>query len=234
MEIYLYCSYEQSQKGFCLTKIAGDTLVPCPNAPEIIGEFLYYDRYQVLWRDIPAETQPVKREIAISGSFFGVRGLTGHIRGDRWGNANVAFLAQNEADIIALRRMALGILGDMDSFSVMLLRQLSIGGDAGYLLDVPVFWDYLNKFKGAGKLKPMVEADHPAMSLLSSLTRQEPAKTEQELLRIAVSVTDWEGPGEKSKIGFWHRRRLQPILSPEQFKSIFTGHGPVWALYSAE
>lgn len=234
MEIYLYCSYEQSQKGFCLTKIAGDELVLCPKAPEIIGEFFYYDRYQILWRDIPDDTQPNKREIAVCGSFFGLRGLKGRIRGERWGNANVAFLAENDEDITALRRIGIGILGDVDSFTVMLLRQLSIGGDAGYQLDVPVFQEYINRFTAAARLKPLVDTGHPAMGILPFLKRQDPARTSQDLVRFAVSVADWEDPSEKTKKGFWNRRRILPILKPEQYQTIFTGNGPIWELYPAE
>lgn len=233
MEIYLYCSYEQSQRGFCLTKIEGNTLVSCPNAPEIIGNFFYYDRYQVLWQDIPADLQPNKQEVAIKGSFFGLRGLKGRIQGGRWGSANIALLTNDPGELSALRRMALGILGDVDQFNVLLLQQLSIGGDAGYLLDVPVLLQYLNAFSQASKLKLLVDGCHPAMALLPSLQRKDTAQTTSELLRLAVGNSLPNGSAEKAK-GFFRRKKPRPLLTPEQFKDIFTGQGPLWTLHAAQ
>lgn len=229
MEIYLYCSYEQSQKGFCLTKIEGDSLVPCSNAPEIIGEFFYYDRYQVLWRDIPGELQPNKRQIAASGSFFGLRGLKGRIQGGRWGNANIAFWVSDPEEIPTLRRIAMGILGNVDAFTVLLLQQLSIGGESGYLLDVPVVQRYLDTFTRSTRLKLLDVGS--ALSLLPFLQRKEDAQTPEELVRLAVG-SDLADLTAKKR--FLQRSKPQPLLTPEQFHEIFSGHGALWELYSAD
>lgn len=234
MEIYLYCSYEQSQKGFTLTKIEGDRLVPCPQAPDIVGDFFYYDRYQVLWRELPSEHQPSKREIAVSGGFFGIRGLKGRIQGDRWGSANIAFWARDPMDLVALRRISMGILGDVDGFTVLLLRQLSIGGEAGYQLDVASLLSRLESFTQSSLIRLQVNSDHPVMGVLPNLQRIEAARTSTELVRLAVCSSDWEGLTAKSKSGFWHRRQYNPLLTPEEFQAVFTGHGPIWELHKAD
>lgn len=231
MEIYFYCSYEHSKRGFFLTRLEEDGLVPAEDGgwhpPEVVWKFFSYDRYRFLWRDLcPPVDKPWQRP-QCAGSFCGLRDLRGAMADGRSGTANLAFLAGSEEETL-LRRTALAILADYSGFQAMIFRWLSVGEPCGYRLDVPAFRDWLRRCGSASRLR-LVEADSPAARLLPGLQRTEPPRLERDTLRLAACTCTWkeiyESMGSRS---IW-RRKPRCAITEEQFDAAFSG-GPVWTL----
>lgn len=179
MRIYLYCSYAHSQKGFCLTRLEGESLVPQPlsqlSGPmeQAVDRFLSYDSFRILWQEFPGDVRFgfVKD---VCGGIFGVRSLRGSIA-DRSGVANVVLLAERE-ELPSLQAVAQRILEDLSGFSQALFAKLTIGGKCGY------------------------QETGPELRQLFDSLMSHPAEPEQpkrltlmkELLKFAVYVGSWE------------------------------------------
>lgn len=231
MKIYFYCSYEHSRRGFFLTRLEENGLVPAEEGqqvPEIIWEFFSYDRYSFLWRDLcPPVKQPWQRP-QCTGSFCGVRNLRGSMADGRNGTVNLAFLAEPEEEAL-LRRTALAILADYSGFRSMIFAWLSVGEPCGYRLDAPAFQDWLRRCGSAGQLRRLVAADAPAARLLSSLQCMQPPRLERDTLRLAACTCAWREIYEAAGSRPIWRLRPQNAITQEQFDAAFSS-GPVWTL----
>lgn len=236
MEIYFYCSYEHSRRGFFLTRLEEDGLVPAEDGdrqpPEMIREFFSYDRYSFLWRDLcPPVDKPWQRP-QCTGGFCGLRSLRGTMADGRSGTVNLAFLAGPEEETL-LRRTALTILADYSGFRSMIFSWLFVGEPCGYQLDVPAFRDWLHRCGGASRLRRLVEADSPAARLLPGLQRTRPPRLERDALRLAACTCTWKEIYESMGSRPIWRRRPRCAITEEQFDAAFSG-GPVWTLQEPE
>lgn len=232
MEIYFYCSYEHSRRGFFLTRLEEDGLVPAEGEgrqpPEAVREFFSYDRYSFLWRDLcPPVEKPWQRP-QCTGSFCGVRNLRGAMADGRNGTVNLAFLAGPEEEAL-LRRTALSILADYGGFQSMIFGWLSVGEPCGYRLDAPAFWDWLRRCGGAGQLRRLAAEESPAARLLSLLQPAQPPRLERDTLRLAACTCTWNEIYEAMGGRLIWRRRPRRAITEEQFDAAFSG-GPVWTL----
>lgn len=146
MEIYFYCSYENSSTGFFLTRLENEQLVAADfsSLPPVVEEFFSYDRFRFLWRDLCHELEKTLEQPEITGSFCGIREMKGNMRNGRSGTVNMAIYA-NANELTLMRRVVLSILGDFDAFREMLFQWLSAGGDCSYQLDGAAFRRWLEE-----------------------------------------------------------------------------------------
>lgn len=233
MEVYLYCSYEHSQKGFCMTRLEGNDLIPAAfhELPKIAEEFFSIDRFLVLWRDLTVEDADWLKPDII-GSFFGLRGLHGTMSDGRSGTVNLAFYADVE-ELPLLRKTALTILGDYDSFQQKMFAWLKAGGACSYQLNCGAFQDWLLHCGQMNKLRRLSGETEPAIRLLPKLQRQHPPVVETELLRLAVCTSDWkEIRNTMGHNPLWYIKP-RSVLTQDAFFEAFTGRGALWELTAA-
>ncbi|MBR3802339.1 MAG: hypothetical protein IKK37_02700 [Clostridia bacterium] len=142
MDIYFYCNYINSRKGFFLTKLSDSGLIPATfmysndKYDMFLDRFFSYDCFRVLWYKIP-KNESASFFPKSNASFFGLRNFTGDIS-DRKGYLNLAFLAKDD-EIATLDKLADGILADINSFVAAVFSCLSVGSKNSYELDTQRF-----------------------------------------------------------------------------------------------
>lgn len=234
MEIYFYCSYEHSQRGFFLTRLEGEGLVPVEGEglappPKAVRDFFSYDRYTFLWRDLVDPGGKAWQRPACTGGFCGMRELRGRMSDGRNGVVNMAFLAE-PGERKALRRTILAVLGDYDGFRANLFRWLSVGGEWGYELDGGAFRAWLNRCAVADRLRLTDAAGGGAAELLPLLQKSGSPLLERDTLRLAACTCSWEEI--RPTLGDHVSWRIKPkgVLTEQAFAEAFTGRGPVWVM----
>ena len=233
MEVFFYCSYERSQRGFFMTRVGEDGLVPaeeggnCP--PEAVRDFFSYDRFSFLWRDLCPPTVKLWEAPRCTGGVCGVRNLRGPLADGRSGVVNLAFYAGAE-ELVPLRRTALSILGDYDAFRDSVLSWISVGGEWGYQLNLPAFHSWLKDCREASRLRKLAPPEAEAIKLLSQLQLDRPPRMERDTLRLAACTSSWEtiSPSMGAP-GAW-KRRPRRALDEGEFTAAFTGRGPLWTM----
>lgn len=228
MEVYFYCSYEHSQKGFTLTRLEGNALVPVAfhDLPKIAENFFSIDQFLVLWRDLCAEDAKwINPEV--SGGFFGLRGLRGNMSDGRESSVNLAFYADRE-ELPLLRKTALTILGDFDAFRAMVFAWLSVGGPCSYQLDCSALHAWLSHCGEITKLQRLVAETDAAVQLLPWMQRQQPPVTERELLRLGVCTCDWKEIGKTMGHKWVWIAKPRNVLTTSEFDAAFKGRGKLW------
>lgn len=213
-----------------MTRLDGDTLVPAAldQLPAIAADFFSFDRFQLLWRDVSRDNSSWLAPKP-TGSFLGIRNLKGTISSGRSCTINLAFWAP-AAEMTALHRIGLAIVGDFDTFRSMLLHWFSIGGPCSYQLNCTAFSDWLHSCAGMNHLLPAPGQEQAAMKLLPYLRRPDPARTEAGMLRLAVCTCGWKEI-YKTLGHKWIRFRKPPnVLTPEEFHAVFIDHSPLWIL----
>lgn len=186
MELYLYCSYTHSKRGFVLTKLSEDGLIPVSlcNAHDrgiqILEKFFSYDAFRILWQEFP-DGGNVPIFPGTGGAIFGIRGLKGKFS-DRDGVINFAFLARKE-ELKRLYELAGGILADPDGFALSLSSCLSVGGACGYQADV----------ERVRELLACIHADKLPEAMAQILDgKNNRVYSIREQLRFAVYIGTWE------------------------------------------
>ena len=181
MKIFLYCSYTNSKRGFCLTCLEGDRLVSKllydsqDTGEQMVDRFFAYDNFRILWQEFPANEQ-IPIVFRPAGGIFGVRGLKGKIS-DRDGVVNFALLAGAE-ETGQLQAAAEKILKDLSGFSASLFRCLTIGGSCGYQAEGDTLRTLFENLWEEGP-SPAEES-------------RRVVRTSRDLLRFAVYIGDWE------------------------------------------
>lgn len=208
MNIYLYCSYEYSQKGFVLSEFNGDSLIMADeyNISDEAAYFLNYDRFTVLWRDFSDK------------SFFGVRNLSGVSDSGRVFYANIVFECEPyEAD--ELKNIAGNALTDFSLFESGLISFLSVGGECSYSLDCGGFKAWLNgmqenecNFSDEGEKGRILDA---------VFSKGFPPSKESEFLHFAAVNEPWKNIYRSFGKGFRWRFRPKTVIDTEKFYSLF-------------
>ena len=232
MKVFFYCSYQQSQKGFTMTQLAGETLIPCAAPPQIVDEFFCYDRFRILWKDLIAPNERTWFRPDPIGSFFGIRNLVGAVEDGRQGYANLAFLTESASEIPALRRIALSVLGDVARFAQMILSMIHIGGACSYQLDGKHFLEWMSECTLASRLKLMIPGKDPAAEIIKRISRRNQLRIETDLLYFAVVSSCWKDVyRELGSNPLW---RIKPAaaFTTTEFSAHFLERGPLWYLYS--
>ncbi len=186
MEVYLYCSYANSRRGFVMTRLEERELAPAGLAEatgagqQMVYRFFTYDVFRALWLEFP-ESGRLPLLPQADGGMFGIRGLRGEIS-QRTGVINFALLADRQ-ELERLERMAAGILADPEGFALALCGCLSVGGTCGYQADGQKVWELLEQ----------VAAQPVPAALREYLDRQsQRVYTSRDLLRLAVYTGQWE------------------------------------------
>lgn len=230
MEIYFYCSYENSSTGFFLTRLENEQLVAADfsSLPPVVEEFFSYDRFRFLWRDLCHELEKTLEQPEITGSFCGIREMKGNMRNGRSGTVNMAIYA-NANELTLMRRVVLSILGDFDAFREMLFQWLSAGGDCSYQLDGAAFRRWLEECSSHTHLRP-VSKQSVAAGLLPSLQRNTPPRLERDLFRLAVCTRSWKELSETMGSRLMWGLKPRCVLMEQEFTKAFNGRDPVWIM----
>lgn len=228
MEVYFYCSYEHSQKGFFMTKLMDGQLVPAGSVPEKVEVFFSYDRFQALWYDLCTQENQKLFNPQPYGTFFGLRNLRGQMADGRGCTANMVIIA-DAYEMTALRRIALSVLGDYPAFERRLTSWLRVGGHS-YELNLEAFCGWMDSCAAASRLDRFADAKSQASNLLLWMQRAEAPRMETELLRLAVYTGSWKDVREVMGQGMAWKLKPSCALSPDEFEDIFVGGAPLWAL----
>ena len=217
MKLYLYCSYTHSKRGFVLTRLDGDELIPisllgAKNVGErILDRFFSYDGFDILWQEYSEGSLPLFPSVV--GGVFGIRSLKGKIS-DRDGVINVAFQAEkHETD--KLGKLAIGILADPEGFAQTLCSCLSIGGICGYRADA-------QQICGLLETLPMENLSEALQQM--PIVRSKPHSVRDQL-RFAVYAGTWEQVAEGMSLHWIWRSRPRQVISRETFIALL-GRNP--------
>lgn len=226
MDMYLYCSYEHSDKGFFLTRMEEKTVRPCSlshsssKGKRLIHQFFNNDCFNILWLETMKSNRtfpPYGNDVRITGGIFLIRNLQGSIS-DRRGIANFAVYAR-EDELSELNAAALNVLKNKDYFTEKLFSYLSVGGEYGYEADCGAIRDLLSchSFRLAG--------DEPSDAAKLLLKAAEPHKiiTGREVMRFGVLSGSWQ-----SALEFFHpslvwRSCPSRVIDEEKFRTLFGG-----------
>ena len=189
MKLYLYCSYTHSKRGFVLSEVSGDELIPVSlmgaqdRGKKILENFFTYDTFRILWQEF-SQHNSIPLFPGSDGAVFGMRGLIGKIS-DRDGVINFAVLA-DKGEVKSLWKLAAGILADPEGFVQSLSSCLSIGGNCGYQADAGRIWALLK----------CIQTEHlPAVLQHLPNPRSKPYSVRDQL-RLAVYIGNWEQASE--------------------------------------
>lgn len=232
MKVFFYCSYQQSQKGFTMTQLAGQTLVSCTAPPKIVDEFFSYDRFRILWKDIVSPNERTWYQPDPVGSFFGIRNLVGAVEDGRQGYVNLAFMTEAASEIPALRRIALSILGDVAGFAETILSMIHIGGVCSYYLDGKHFLEWMAECTETSRLKLMIPKRDPAAEIIKQISRRNHLRIETDLLHFAVFSSCWKDVYREFGSNPLWRIKPAAAFTTTEFSTHFLERGPLWFLYS--
>lgn len=214
MDIYFYCNYTNSRKGFFLTKLDGNELIPAGFSSSsdkydmFLDRFFSYDCFRVLWYAIP-ENESVSFKPASNACVFGLRNFTGEISG-RKGYLNFAVLAKGD-EVAALDRLAEGVLADIDGFVAAVFACLSVGGQYSYELDADKFSALIN------------QTATKENNAFFALKKSSPF-TVKDLLRFGVYRGGWDYAGKIISTSKPWKRCPKQMLEESEFermKSVF-------------
>lgn len=211
MELYLYCSYTNAQRGFFLTRLKGNGLVSADLSAavspgeQLADSFLSHDVFRVLWMEYPAESRALFPSSA--GALLGLRGLRGQFS-QRNGVVNLVLLAGVE-ELEKLENTAAFLMSDLDSFSQRLCACLSIGGLWGYQAD------------GEAVTRLLEEAGRVSGTLPPGARPRQEIRSKRDLLRLAVYTGTWNRAAEQLGGSLLWRLPPRQALSQEEFARLY-------------
>lgn len=212
MDVYFYCNYTNSQRGFFLTKICNGKLEPVSlyeskNKGELlVDRFFSYDNFHLLWMELPEDgTSFFNPEI--NCSFLGIRSLNGEISG-RNGYLDLAFLAnKNETD--DMEYLVRGILSGTETFKRNVFECLSVGGKNGYELNTEKFSELLDKTANS------IEHNLPFSFIKKN-------RTQRNMLKFGVLSGSWEEASCTLGPSLLWKLRPKEVIDIQQFKKLFS------------
>lgn len=214
MKLYLYCSYTHSKRGFVLTQLMEDKLVPVSlintqmAGEQILEHFFSYDAFRILWQEF-SDNGRIPLFPGTGGAVFGIRGLNGKIS-DRDGVINFAVLCDRN-ETAELCRLAAGVLSDPERFVLSLSSCLSIGGICGYQAD-------------AGRIRELLtstQTDHLPAVLRHLPNIRNRAYSVRDQLRFAVYVGTWEQASQHMSPGWIWKACPKQAISQDMFAEYF-------------
>lgn len=223
MDIYFYCSYEHSKRGFFPTYLSENKLIAADESngtmlPKAVWDFFSYDEFLLLWRDYPVKESLLFPEP--SYGIFGLRSLEGYIA-ERKAVINMAVFA-NEEEAYMLERAVLAILYHYGEFTKSLFHWMSLGGDCGYQLDGEKLTGWLQEKINPDNGKQSIGNRELDRVLKFIQTREEGMLIPSDLLRFAVYRTDWKSAApHMGKSRIW-KIRPKKAISQKEFQRLFT------------
>lgn len=183
MKIFFYCTYTNAKRGFFLTRLKKNGLVPenLSNAEiedeKFVRDFFLYDNFRVIWKEFPKEKAGIWKP-QTKGSVFGVRGLKGEFS-NRPGIINFAILADKH-EMDQLEMIVTGVLKDLRTFAKKLSDCIFVGGKCGYEVDSEALRNLLQQFSVPKEKDKETDRKY----------------TERDLLRFVVYIGSWERASE--------------------------------------
>lgn len=228
MEIYFYCSYSHSQRGFFLTFFDGQQLRPAQmqRAPQAVYDFFTYARFDFLWREFaasPSSGMPLNR----TGAFLGVREIKGTLADGRSAVANAAFVG-NAGEIAWIRRSALTMLGNYPEFESDLISWLRVGGECGYEINASAFNSWFMRCRESSLLVKHMKNGDEALRLLGHMADMSQPSSEPELIRLASMVNPWEFDRAYFGSGPQWDAKPEGVVMTDEFGRIFKRKGGLW------
>ncbi len=214
-----------------MTQLSGDELaVPIQSAPQVVDDFFSYDMFDVLWYDIPMNSDFKFWKPETDGAFFGVRNLCGESSDGRKMTVNMAITAE-ESEMTSIRRIALAVLGDYPSFEKKITGCFYIDGSS-YALKTDAFYGWINAAEKTQSVTRCVPAQSKVSSMLMRMKRAEEPLTESDLLRLAVYTSDRKDIRKITGDGLVWKMKHPCIVSSSEFYDLFSKQAPVWRLSS--
>lgn len=229
MRIFFYCSYEHSQRGFYMTELKGEELVPAESLPPKAEEFFSFDRYKLLWCDTCSDGEIKKSKPTPDGAFFGMRNIYGTKGDGRYFIINTAFVAE-EWEMPVLQRLALHVLSDPAEFERMLLSLFSIGGAYGYEVKAAELKAFVDSFGGSKHFSMISQKSQRLGRMLSYMQRKDAPSTSADLLRLAVYTSDKKDAPKDFGGGIAWVFGHPCNISVKEYNEIFIKNAPLWEL----
>lgn len=222
MKLYIYGTYEHSQKGYMLMRVNKEGLEPVAasedsDALRLAREFFFYDGFRMVWRDVCTSGKRERLALVPEWTIAAVRGMEGNISGRR-GNVNLAAVGEPEESSF-FRRMVLGFLGDYDFHVRKVFSSLSIGEGGVLATDGEKLLKSLMEQSGDedyGKIKA-----YKGGQLWEALIRLErTALTERDLLRFAVCQSQWKEAARELTPGWLWKKEPPGVIGSEVFERL--------------
>jgi len=221
MNIYFYCSYQQSKRGFFLTRLDHGSLKPVPAEPverydKLAYEFFSYDYFQVLWRH-HAENENALFVYKPAFSFLGIREMKGTIS-ERSGVCGMALIAQADKSGL-LQEILFRYLANYRLFSNKVLGFITADEKAGYLLDAEGFLPWLMKEPDKGTWQLCYET--PQLKRIQMILSKKPMGIVGQKMPNFAVCRSWNTAAEA--IGKRLFKNVKPpfILEQEEFEELF-------------
>lgn len=211
MEIYFYCTYQHSVKGFFTTKLSETGLEPVSLSASdkkqdlFLDRFFSYDSFKVLWCDVPTDdstTFKVKPEFSV----FGLKKFTGTMSDRKW-YFNFAIIA-DKSEIPTLDKIAFGVLKDINGFVRETIECLSVGEKGRYEIDV-------QKFKKLLYEKASEQEKIPFVSFYPTY------RTIRDTLKFCVLTNSWELISDFFGKSFLWKIKPKQAIELEQYEEHF-------------
>lgn len=224
MDIYFYCTYENSGRGYYPTYFDGTGLREADgnsgiDMPQTVKDFFFYDRFKLLWRYYVNSCSLFSEN---GYEFFGIRNVKGNIGKtgtERTATVNAVFLAgKKESDL--LRRIALYAIGNYPSFALDITSMLTVDRDKGYDIDGAAFISWITRKKNI--LNEAYTQHDEATQLLNVLMdKKQISFMHIGLLKFAVCTESWENIQPSMGKGFSVNKKPREAISYGEYERIF-------------
>ena len=257
MDIYFYCSYAHSRKGFTLTRLKNRSENRFENRPEnstsainavraeevpaFVRDFFAFDGFRLLYMEFP-EDDP-DREMA-GKSFLGVRNLRGSMQDGRKAYANIVFIAGN-AEKEFMKNAVLDIVGDWKRFQAAFIRLLLPAAaevrtgsfskvSADYSLESDRFLQWFENCPAAASLKRKCGFFSVPAGFLRHIQSGSPGRFAGRFLYLAVCTCAFEEasklltPGTNRETNRRLRKKPAEVIPDSLFIAEFVERNPLW------
>lgn len=222
MDVYVYATFQHSQRGYVLMRLTGEGLRPVDakehtDTLSLARDFFFQDTFHMVWRDFCLSGRRSGLRLLPDLSMAGIRGMEGWISERQ---AVLSFAAAGEMEELGrLRRILMNFLGDYQFHTRKLFAALSVGED-GYLnADRELFLGSIMDKSG--------EEDYERIKayrrgrLWERLTHLESsALTERELFRFAVCSTVWDEASAHFSPGWFWKKAPDGVISRKVYEEL--------------
>ncbi len=221
MDIYFYCTYENSARGFFPSCLTENGLIPADgsmgvNLPADVWDFFSYDRFKVLWREYPLKSGALFPEPC--GGILGIRRIEASFGGRR-GIVNIVFRAGSD-ECGDLENVAAFVLGRYTEFCRMLSACMTVGGSFGYGIDVSRFLNYMTAGSERIDFK-LLSSSAGGKMIAKILKRENGILNEKDLLRFAVTAESWQDLSRYFGEGRVWRKQPKYVITLTEFEKKF-------------
>lgn len=222
MEIYLFGTYENSMRGYVLSRLNEDGLrevAANEKSAEIrlVREFFFHDVFRMAWLDFCLGQEAGGFRSQPDWSMTVIRGLQGRISG-RKAAVNLA-VCGGMKEVGQLKEVTLNFLGDYELHTAKLFGSLRLEGGTCQA-DPKKLRESLIEKCGTEDYSRVRE--YKKGRLWGRLTRTDLAPvTRRDLFRFAVCASTWEEAAGYFQPSWLWKRRPKGVLDREEFERLF-------------